>query len=196
MKLVGIGKRFNRNWIFRNLNAEFNGEPTVILGPNGSGKSTLLRIIAGQLETDEGEIDGIKNDHYKHVTYCAPYIDVPDEFTFEELLHFQSKFKSFRPNYNAHVIIEKCGLTQHSDKSIKHFSSGMKQRVKLSLAFFFESKYLLLDEPTSHLDETGISWYQEIFAEMENSSQIIVGSNTPHEYANCHQKIALTNFQK
>jgi len=48
IRLKGAGKRFNREWIFRNLTFEFKtGQTIAITGPNGSGKSTLLRVLAG-----------------------------------------------------------------------------------------------------------------------------------------------------
>ena len=48
IKLTNVGKRFNREWIFRHLTFEFHSKRSyAIIGPNGSGKSTLLQIIAG-----------------------------------------------------------------------------------------------------------------------------------------------------
>ena len=55
--LTDVGKRFNREWIFRHLNFEFtNGNAYAITGPNGSGKSTLLQVIAGAMAESEGKI--------------------------------------------------------------------------------------------------------------------------------------------
>ena len=55
--LTDVGKRFNREWIFRHLNFEFtNGNAYAIIGPNGSGKSTLLQVIAGAIAESEGKI--------------------------------------------------------------------------------------------------------------------------------------------
>jgi ABC-2 type transport system ATP-binding protein len=55
--LTDVGKRFNREWIFRHLHFEFTtGNAYAIVGPNGSGKSTLLKIIAGAMAESEGKI--------------------------------------------------------------------------------------------------------------------------------------------
>ncbi len=57
IRLTNMGKRFNRDWIFRNLNYQFSsGKKYAITGPNGSGKSTLLQIISGAAISNEGSI--------------------------------------------------------------------------------------------------------------------------------------------
>jgi ABC-type multidrug transport system ATPase subunit len=58
--LTDVGKRFNREWIFRHLNFEFAfGNAYAIIGPNGSGKSTLLQVIAGAMAESEGKVEYI-----------------------------------------------------------------------------------------------------------------------------------------
>ena len=57
ISLTKAGKRFNRDWIFRNLSYEFTaGNSYAIVGPNGSGKSTLLQAIGGALMLSEGDV--------------------------------------------------------------------------------------------------------------------------------------------
>ena len=57
IELTNLGKRYNREWIFRNLSFQFGiNKHYAITGPNGSGKSTLLQIIAGSAMYTEGEI--------------------------------------------------------------------------------------------------------------------------------------------
>ena len=58
ISLTNIGRRFNRDWIFRGINYSFSeGNSYAILGRNGSGKSTVLQIIAGSLTPSEGYIE-------------------------------------------------------------------------------------------------------------------------------------------
>src|ERR1700688_2098046 len=55
--LTDVGKRFNREWVFRHLNYEFtNGNSYAIIGPHGFGKCTLLQVIAGAVAESEGKI--------------------------------------------------------------------------------------------------------------------------------------------
>lgn len=57
ISLINAGKRFNRDWIFRNIHQEFiSGIAYAITGPNGSGKSTLLQVIGGAMMMSEGNV--------------------------------------------------------------------------------------------------------------------------------------------
>src|SRR5690606_16661646 len=132
-------KRFNRDWIFRNVNLTFQkGNKYAILGPNGSGKSTLLQIIAGNLTSSEGTIDCAVNDDefYRHVSICAPYLQLIEEMTLEEQIIFHSHFKSFHEKFSAEKIIALLQLQHAAHKQIKHFSSCMKQSIKHGLSLF------------------------------------------------------------
>ncbi len=96
IKLIDAGKRFNREWIFRHADLEFvSGTAYAITGPNGSGKSLLLQTIGTLLEPSEGKLSFWENDHelpiengYQYISFCAPYLDVVDEMTLLEFLHF------------------------------------------------------------------------------------------------------------
>src|ERR1700753_2237918 len=87
--LIDAGKRFNRDWIFRHLNYEFNtGHSYAITGPNGSGKSKLLQSIAGAIGISEGRIDCAAADGaippeqvYRHLSLAAPYLQLIEEMT-------------------------------------------------------------------------------------------------------------------
>lgn len=200
LELSDIGKKFNYNWIFKGVSFQFHsGEPTAILGANGSGKSTLLRIMAGQLSPDAGTIQVlqpfIKTESLAHnLNYCAPYLDLPEEFTLEEILLFHNKFRKLREGYSIQTIISDMGLGKSRHKSLKLFSSGMKQRTKLALAFFFDAPICLFDEPTSHLDDEGVEWYLSHVEKLAKTSITVVCSNQMHEYQFCSKKLVITQF--
>ena len=113
IKLSNAGKRFNREWIFRNAELEWNsGNAYAITGPNGSGKSTLLQCIGGMFQLNEGEIMFSRNEKplnieeaYQNITFCAPYMDVIEEMTLPEFFHFLNRFKSFLPRFSIDRII-------------------------------------------------------------------------------------------
>ena len=194
-----LTKRFNRNVIFKNFTYTFSkGEVTAVLGPNGSGKSTLLRVLSGQLEPDEGSLsyfngESTSDNIFQSLGFVAPYIDVPEEFTFKELLAFQRKFK--HSELSNEEIIDNCHLRKFQDTSIKEFSSGMKQRVKLSLNLFFEHKVFIFDEPCSHLDKEGFDWFNAYLAKIAKKGIVIVGSNNPNEYLCAKQFVDIQDFK-
>jgi ABC-type multidrug transport system ATPase subunit len=86
-------------------------------------------------------------------------------------------------------------LEKSTHKYIKNFSSGMKQRLKLALAFFSESPVMLLDEPTSNLDEHGINWYMQNIRSNISNKLILISSNQPAEYSFCDKIINLNDFK-
>jgi ABC-type multidrug transport system ATPase subunit len=170
ISLDSAGKKYLREWIFRKTNLSFSpGQSVVVLGPNGSGKSTLLQVIAGAILLNEGTIKyhvvekEIPNDDiFSHVSFVSPYLELIEEFTLREILNFHFKFKKPLGNISVKEILEITGLGNKSSLSIRNFSSGMKQRLKLSLAILSESSLLILDEPCSNLDQDGVEWYQRM----------------------------------
>lgn len=193
-----VGKRYNREWIFRNLSLSFiKGHSYAITGPNGSGKSTLLQVISGVIPASEGRIE-YKNDKnilpedlYKHITLATPYLELIEEFTLSELLDFHLKFKTFRNSISKQEFIERLKFEKSQNKEVRFFSSGMKQRLKIGLALYSDSSVLLLDEPTSNLDHANIDWYKDEVVQHLNNRIVIICSNQPYEYEFCEEVIDL-----
>jgi ABC-type multidrug transport system ATPase subunit len=78
------------------------------------------------------------------------------------------------------------------EKSIKNYSSGMKQRLKFLLALFSDTKILLLDEPTANFDEEGIIWYRNLVQEFKGNRTLIIASAQPADHSFCEHKISLS----
>jgi ABC-type multidrug transport system ATPase subunit len=145
--ISGLSKRFNREWIFRNLDYTFQpANVYAVTGPNGSGKSTLLQVLWGQLPQSKGEIKYSHGDKeipvdeiYSHLTVATPYLDLIEEFTLSEHLRFHFKLRPSRNQMVEEEILDRLKLRHAKDKPIANFSSGMKQRLKLGLAFFTQA---------------------------------------------------------
>ena len=203
ISLTDAGKRFNRDWIFRHLTYEFSaGQSYAIVGPNGSGKSTLLQVLSGAMQVNEGNIQcSISNvqcsieELYKHVSICAPYLEVIEEMTLIEFFNFHSGFKPFLPSVTSEKIISIIGLENAVNKQIRNYSSGMKQRVKLAQAIFSDVSVVLLDEPCTNLDETGIQLYKKLIKDYCEKRMVIVSSNDHHEYDFCGHRINITDWK-
>jgi ABC-type multidrug transport system ATPase subunit len=202
ISLINIGRRFNKEWIFRNLSTEFtSGNSYAILGPNGSGKSTLLSVLTGSLSPSEGEISfsdtkeiSVENI-YKYISLAAPYLELIETFTLKESIDFHFKFKNFAPGLDSKKLITILGLEKAANKEIKYFSSGMKQRTKLALACCTDTPILFLDEPTSNLDVQGISWYRELIENFGKDRLTIIGSNQIQEYDFCTNQIQISDYK-
>ena len=200
--LKNVGRRFNKEWIFKQIDFSFaDAKKYAILGPNGSGKSTLLSIILGNLSPSEGEIQYQSDQEirveqiYQYISFAAPYLDLVEEFTLQETIDFHFQFKAYANGLNAQNVLELLGLKKSQDKALKHFSSGMKQRTKLALACCANTPILILDEPTSNLDEQGIAWYLNLIEQYAAEKMIIVGSNQEHEYAFCDHQLNISDYK-
>jgi ABC-type multidrug transport system ATPase subunit len=204
IKLNQIGRRFNRDWIFRGIDYTFNtGESYAILGPNGSGKSTLLQILNGSLTPSAGTINFFEADTpidiekvFQHLSLAAPYLELIEEFTLPEMIDFHFKFKSYLPGMHNEAVIDLLHMPGSKHKMIRYFSSGMKQRLKLALAFCADTPMLMLDEPTSNLDAQGVDWYLSLVQQYAQDRLTIVGSNQQHEYDFCTHQIHITDYKK
>ena len=197
--VTNAGKRFNRQWIFRNLHLELeSGQHYAITGHNGSGKSTLLQSIAGSIYLNEGIINYETNEeiiapenHFKHISICTPYLELIEEMTAKEFLSYHSNFKPFITGFDEYAILDEIGLGNAKDKQIRYFSSGMKQRIKLAQAFFSDTAILLLDEPCTNLDEKGVSLYTHLISTHCKNRLVIISSNEKLEYASCCKEISM-----
>ncbi|MGE0566929.1 MAG: ATP-binding cassette domain-containing protein [Bacteroidia bacterium] len=204
ISLINISKRFNREWIFKDINAVIEpGSKWMIGGGNGSGKSTLLQVIAGFISSEKGDISysinnvQINKDNFtKYFTLASPYLQLIEEYTLSELINHLIHSGSFKSEFHLEKIIEKIGLTNIKNKPLNQYSSGMKQRVKLALAFFNEKPIILLDEPVSNLDESGIKWYRNLVEEFAVNKTIIVCSNNiQEEFYFCNNKLIISDFK-
>lgn len=204
IELRGVGKRFRYEWIFKDIHQTFElGQSYAILGPNGVGKSTLMKILSGHLTPSVGQILFSLNEKkmdtdniYKHISYAAPYIELIEEFSLREALSFHAQFHPFQQGLNIKKVLELLHFNAATaEKQIKFFSSGMKQRLKLALALCSETPFVLLDEPTTNLDNQGFAWYRQLIDDFGKNRLIIVASNVAHDYDFCHKKISILDFK-
>lgn len=198
-----LAKRFNREWIFRNLTYSFqSGKTYAITGPNGSGKSTLLQVLWGQLPQSAGTISytlsgkSIPMDEiFNQVAIATPYMDLIEELTLEEHLNFHFKMRKPRAGHSIETIISKLYMTDSRDKQIVNFSSGMKQRVKLGLAFFTEARMIFLDEPGTNLDDKAFQWYLENLNSLTADNLVFIASNQKNEYPDTAETLPIVSFK-
>ena len=192
---IGISKRFNREVLFRDFNYNFkNTNRYAILGENSSGKSTILKIIGGVLSATKGEINYSNNIiQSNQISYCSPEMDLLNDYSIQELFDFHFQFKKPKISIEDQLISSK--LTNFKEKKYSTLSSGLMNKVKLSLAVFTDSPVLLLDEPCTNFDHDNNNWYAQMIEKHCNDQLIIVASNNSYEYSFCNEQINIQHFK-
>lgn len=201
--LSGIGKRFQLDWVFKDLSYSFEESKTyAITGPNGSGKSTFIKLILGIENASKGSICYYFNGKeifienlYRQLTFAAPYQELIEELTLSEAIELHKKLRGLIDEEQIISDIEHIGLKPSLNKQIRFFSSGMKQRLKLLFAFHSPAALILLDEPTVNLDESGVTWYLEKIKSLHHKKTIIIGSNDAREYEMADASLNIGDFK-
>ena len=202
--LQQVSKRFSYEWIFRNINYTFSsGEKIGIVGPNGSGKSTFLRVLLGTIEPSNGKVEYFDKGEsisvqqvYNRFSFAAPYMDLPGNFTMEEIIRFHFTFRSLLFGIEEKDVIEMAQLDKSKRKFFNQFSSGMKQRFKLALAFSSQSSVVVLDEPTTNLDVDTKAWFEKLVEDRLGQRSLIIATNEPFDLQLCDIEFDVMNYKK
>ena len=203
ISLQKVSKRYRYDWIFKGLDYVFElGGRYAVTGPNGSGKSTLLKVLSGHLTPSKGKIEFLQSEKkmaveevFRQVGYAAPYIELIEEFTLREAINFHQKFKPFQKGVDTETIFDLLAFSKAKNKEIRHFSSGMKQRLKLVLAICSQTSLLLLDEPTTNLDQQGVDWYLHLIEKYLGKRTVVVASNVAVDYRYCEAQVRILDYK-
>ena len=203
ISLENVSKRYRFEWILKKINYEFSqGNAYAITGPNGSGKSTLLKILSGHLSPSKGKIRYQHQNKacsvdtiFQKISFAGPYIELIEEFTLWEAIQFHQQFKPSINQLQPRDLLDILQFSTSKNKEIRHFSSGMKQRLKLVLALTSDTPILFLDEPTTNLDRQGMTWYHSLIEKFKGNRLIIVASNIEEDYHFCNQEISILNYK-
>lgn len=156
-----INKSFGKLKVLQNINVSFEeGQSVAIIGPNGSGKTTLIKSLLGMVVPDSGNIffeaKSTQNDfHYRSQIGYMPQIGhYPPNLKISQLITMMIDIRLGKEKANNldEELIDAFQLKNIYEKTLGTLSGGTKQKVSAALAFLFNPKVLILDEPTAGLD--------------------------------------------
>lgn len=183
-----IVKDFGKNKVLKRINLIIDeGKVTAIVGPNGSGKTTLIKSILGLVRPTSGkiEVDGseVKDDYlYRNkIGYMPQIARYPENLTGSEII---SLIKSIRENneYSDEEMRGSFKLNREMEKPFKNLSGGTKQKISALIAFAFNPKIIILDEPTAGLDPISSSYFKDlVLKQKEQKKTIILTSHLMNE---------------
>lgn len=189
IQLQNVTKRIKENTVLDNVSYTFkSGFVYGLYGQNGSGKTMLLRAISGLINLDSGSIfiDGEKlHDKIEFPPETGIVIENMEllpECSAKRNLQMLAKIKNIADEKDIIFSLERVGLDPDSDKKVKKFSLGMKQRLNIAQAIFENQKIILLDEPTNALDEDAVQLiYKIIREEKSRGATIIVATHNKED---------------
>jgi heme exporter protein A len=204
LTVESINKTFGRRLIFSNINFKLNSSTIFgISGPNGSGKSTLVKIIANIISPSSGKLlhnlngTEIKPEKlHNHIGLVSPYLVLYDEFTAYENLNYFSEIRGVPfDKEKVDNLLNKFLLFNRKDDLVKTYSSGMKQRLKFIFALMHSPQLIILDEPTSNLDDEGKEVVYELVKKEAEKNIVIIASNEKTDLSLCSETIDLKNYK-
>lgn len=183
IQLQNVTKRIKENTVLDNVSYTFkSGFVYGLYGQNGSGKTMLLRAISGLINLDSGSIfiDGEKlHDKIEFPPETGIVIENMEllpECSAKRNLQMLAKIKNIADEKDIIFSLERVGLDPDSDKKVKKFSLGMKQRLNIAQAIFENQKIILLDEPTNALDEDAVQLIYKIIREEKSRGATIIAA--------------------
>jgi heme exporter protein A len=190
LKINNLTRRFGHRSVLRDIDFKCgSGTSLCITGPNGSGKSTLLKIIAGLLAPSSGSItlsiDGKETTaeaKRRSIRLVSPEMNLYDELTGSENLLFLTSVSGV-PASRAKIdgMLDSVGLSDRGGDFFGEYSSGMKQRLKLASALMSDPLLLLLDEPSSNLDDDGKELVYHVMEEQKSRGILVYATNERDE---------------
>ena len=181
IQFQNVTKRIKENTVLDNVSYTFkSGFVYGLYGQNGSGKTMLLRAISGLINLDSGSIfiDGEKlHDKIEFPPETGIVIENMEllpECSAKRNLQMLAKIKNIADEKDIIFSLERVGLDPDSDKKVKKFSLGMKQRLNIAQAIFENQKIILLDEPTNALDEDAVQLIYKIIREEKSRGATII----------------------
>ena len=191
-----LGKNFKHKRVLDQINLNVpTGKIYCIMRPNGAGKSTLLKIISGIEKPTEGVVT-FKDKNWKRedLKVIGSLIEEPglfDNLTVEENIKLKLKLHRVE-NKNQEQILNTLGFGDHNQEKVKGFSTGMRQRLGIALAFMGNPDLVILDEPTNGLDTFGIHELRELLMlEKKQGKTIIIASHMLSEIQKVADRIAI-----
>lgn len=180
IEIKNISKKFGKIEVLKNINISCReGNCIALIGPNGCGKTTLIKSILGMVIPDIGEIifngKSIYNDFsYRNEIGYMPQIGrYPENMNIGQVIEMIKQLRKSNTSIDDDLI-NQFHLNKLFNKKMRTLSGGTTQKVSATLAFLFNPKVLILDEPTAGLDPLASEVLKEKIIEEKKKGKLVL----------------------
>ena len=181
IEIKNLTKKFQKFTALDEVNLSFeNGHSIALIGPNGCGKTTMIKCILGLNVVEDGDIlvDGksVKDDYKyrENIGYMPQIGRYPENMTIEETIKMiKDTRKSTGDNLDTELL-DAFELENIYGKKMRTLSGGTTQKVSAVLAFLFNPKVIILDEPTAGLDPLATEILKNKIIKEKNKGKLII----------------------
>ena len=181
IEVQNLTKKFDRFTALENLNLSFtDGKSIALIGPNGCGKTTLIKCILGLnvIETGDILVDGksVKDDYLyrREIGYMPQIGRYPENMTIGQTIKMIKDTRKISETHLDTELLESFELEKMFEKKMGNLSGGTTQKVSAVLAFMFDPKIIILDEPTAGLDPLSSEILKEKIIKEKNRGKLII----------------------
>ena len=181
LKFENVTKTFDDKAVVTDLSFELHTEQYMYVeGKSGTGKTTILNLAAGLLQPDKGYITIDNKDVYtipnllkENISYLPCGNALLDALDVTENIQLVAKM----PAINIIDILDELGITHLLDKKPYELSSGEYKRVAFVRTLAMDTPYLLLDEPTSNLDEESANKIIDVITHYTKDKGVLIATH-------------------
>lgn len=181
IEIKNLTKKFNKFTALNQVNIRFNdGHSVALIGPNGCGKTTLIKCILGLNVVEDGDIlvnnESVK-EHYlyrKNIGYMPQIGRYPENMTIAQTIQMIKDTRKVSESELDTELLEAFELESIFDKKMRTLSGGTTQKVSAVLAFLFNPRIIILDEPTAGLDPLASEILKNKIIKEKNKGKLII----------------------
>lgn len=181
IEVKNLTKKFGKFTALDDLNLSFtNSKSIALIGPNGCGKTTLIKSILGLnvIETGDILVDGksVKDDYRyrKDIGYMPQIGRYPENMSIGQTIKMIKDTRKISETHLDTELLENFELEKMYDKKMGTLSGGTTQKVSAVLAFMFDPKVIILDEPTAGLDPLASEILKNKIIKEKNKGKLII----------------------
>ena len=189
--LTNLTKQYGRSTAVDNLCMKIRkGEIFGMLGPNGAGKSTTILMMLGLTEPTSGtvEICGINSTRHpievkQKIGYLPEDVGFYDDMTGPENLIYTARLNGIpdaEAKARATELMVRVGLEEQITKKTGKYSRGMRQRLGLADVLIKNPEVIILDEPTSGIDPSGVHEFIDLIKRLSREEGLTVLFSSHH----------------